>query len=85
MSQLTGSFTIETARLSRELALAVVAEFDRVDFVGAMADAVARRMAGSEGLRSGSHAYDREPDPDPGSGPVRGTVRDNLDENGEQL
>lgn len=71
MSRVTGTVDLEIPdQLSRELAVAVVGELDRVAFVDALADAVVRRMAGETG---GSATYDRDPgSPDPGAGPRRG-------------
>lgn len=86
MTQLSGSvaLAIPTDRLSRELAVAVVGELDRVDFIGALADAVVRRMAGETGGSAdqervtdlGESVYDRFPEgtPDPGAGPRRGVA-----------
>lgn len=74
MSRATGTVDLEIPdQLSRELAVAVVGELDRVDFIGALADAVVRRMAGEPA--GGSATYDRDPgSPDPGAGPRRGVA-----------
>lgn len=73
MSRVSGTVDLEIPdRLSREVAVAVVAQLDRVSFVDALADAVVRRMAGETG---GSATYDRDTgSPDPGAGPRRGVA-----------
>lgn len=75
MSRVTGTVDLEIPdRLSRELAVAVVGELDRADFIGALADAVVRRMGCSETEQpAGGDVYDRDTgSPDPGAGPRRG-------------
>lgn len=90
MTRLTGTVDLEIPdQLSRELAVAVVGELDRVDFIGALADAVVRRMAGEtgdEGVPSantpGESVYEREPEPDPGAGPRRGAQYGDVTDGG---